>query len=352
MDGQALAWPLPGPPDCPDSTLQKIAWGVGSSAPQVRPAAEHGHTSAVQQQQHSMELSIGVISGTTATQLSSPWCNVTRKFPSPLISNSAADVVLLQVEGSPTAGNRSLSVWDVFAAKSGNIQDGSNPSVATDFYNKYKEDIALMKAMGVKNFRSAEGAHALTYCHNFGGHAPAAAAEAADLQQQQQQQQHFFVQREQQPQQQATAESNSSCQGGHDRGFIAQVTAQTAVDPSSWCTEAILSVDRSVYTQHDGVAHCTQKGACYPLTPRLSTSACRMSISWSRLIPGGVKGSALNPEGVKFYNNVFEELQKNGIEPAVTLYHWDMPQVMTCPGLLKQTLTDSSSSSSTSLDLQ
>lgn len=77
-----------------------------------------------------------------------------------------------------------------------------------------------------------------------------------------------------------------------------------------------------------------------------------MSISWSRLIPGGVKGSALNPEGVKFYNNVFEELQKNGIEPAVTLYHWDMPQVMTCPGLLKQTLTDSSSSSSTSLDLQ
>jgi hypothetical protein len=143
-----------------------------------------------QQQQHSMEMSIGAISGITATQLSSPWCNVTRTFSSPLISNSAAHVVLSQVEGSPTAGNRSLSVWDVFAAKSGNIQDGSNPSVATDFYNKYKEDIALMKAMGVKNFRSAGGARALPYCqHNYGGHSPAAAAEAADLQQQQQQ--HF-----------------------------------------------------------------------------------------------------------------------------------------------------------------
>ena len=58
------------------------------------------------------------------------------------------------MEGAPTAGNRSLSVWDVFASKPGNIQDGSNPSVATDFYHKYKEDIALMKAMGVKNFRS------------------------------------------------------------------------------------------------------------------------------------------------------------------------------------------------------
>lgn len=52
-------------------------------------------------------------------------------------------------------------MWDIFASKPGNIQDGSNPSVATDFYNKYKEDIALMKAMGVKNFRSAAAAAAL-----------------------------------------------------------------------------------------------------------------------------------------------------------------------------------------------
>jgi beta-glucosidase/6-phospho-beta-glucosidase/beta-galactosidase len=52
-----------------------------------------------------------------------------------------------------------------------------------------------------------------------------------------------------------------------------------------------------------------------------------MSISWSRLIPGGVCGSPVNPEGVKFYNSVFSELKKNGIEPAVTLYHWDLPQV-------------------------
>lgn len=52
-----------------------------------------------------------------------------------------------------------------------------------------------------------------------------------------------------------------------------------------------------------------------------------MSISWSRLIPEGVAGSPVNPEAVKFYNSVFDELKKAGIEPAVTLYHWDMPQV-------------------------
>lgn len=68
-----------------------------------------------------------------------------------------------------------------------------------------------------------------------------------------------------------------------------------------------------------------------------------MSISWSRLIPAGVKGSPLNPEGVKFYNSVFDELHKNGIEPAVTLYHWDMPQVTAGAG---QALSCSNSSDS------
>lgn len=55
---------------------------------------------------------------------------------------------------------------------------------------------------------------------------------------------------------------------------------------------------------------------------------CRMSISWSRLVPGGVKGSPPSKEGLQFYNNLFNELKKNGIEPAVTLYHWDLPEVI------------------------
>lgn len=44
-------------------------------------------------------------------------------------------------------------------------------------------------------------------------------------------------------------------------------------------------------------------------------------------MPDGVAGSKVNPDAVKFYNNVFDELKKAGIEPAVTLYHWDLPQV-------------------------
>src|SRR5690625_6258017 len=49
----------------------------------------------------------------------------------------------------------------------------------------------------------------------------------------------------------------------------------------------------------------------------------RMSISWSRLIPGG-RGE-INPEAVLFYNDVIDELIANDIEPFVNLFHFDMP---------------------------
>src|SRR5690625_546478 len=49
----------------------------------------------------------------------------------------------------------------------------------------------------------------------------------------------------------------------------------------------------------------------------------RMSISWSRLIPGG-RGE-VNQEAVTFYNNVIDELIANDIEPFVNLFHFDMP---------------------------
>jgi 6-phospho-beta-glucosidase len=52
----------------------------------------------------------------------------------------------------------------------------------------------------------------------------------------------------------------------------------------------------------------------------------RMSIAWTRILPTGT--GAVNPEGVRFYRKLFEELHKNGIQPNVTLYHWDLPQVL------------------------
>jgi beta-glucosidase len=58
----------------------------------------------------------------------------------------------------------------------------------------------------------------------------------------------------------------------------------------------------------------------------LGLSAARISLSWPRIIPQG-KGEA-NQKGIDFYNRVIDELLKKNIQPFVTLYHWDLPQVL------------------------
>ncbi|KAL5160044.1 Vicianin hydrolase [Glycine soja] len=52
----------------------------------------------------------------------------------------------------------------------------------------------------------------------------------------------------------------------------------------------------------------------------------RFSISWSRIFPKG-KG-AVNTLGVKFYNDLINEIIANGLKPFVTLFHWDLPQAL------------------------
>jgi beta-glucosidase len=106
-----------------------------------------------------------------------------------------------QIEGAHNEDGRGNSIWDVFSEK-GKIKNKDNATIATDFYHRYKEDIALAKSM------------------NF--------------------------------------------------------------------------------------------------------SVFRFSISWSRIFPKGTGN--LNPKGVEFYHNVIDECIKQGLQPWVTLYHWDLPQ--------------------------
>eukprot|EP00438_Fugacium_kawagutii_P036806 Skav208759 [mRNA] locus=scaffold1871:315200:324784:- [translate_table: standard] len=127
---------------------------------------------------------------------------VTLKFPKDFIWGSAT--AAYQIEGGAFEGGRTACIWDTFCATEGKVKNGDNGTVACDHYHRFKEDVKLMKKLGLP--------------------------------------------------------------------------------------------------------------------------AYRFSISWSRLLPTG-RGEP-NPEAVKFYSSLLDELKKAKIKPLATIYHWDLPQCL------------------------
>ena len=58
-----------------------------------------------------------------------------------------------QIEGAVAEDGRGESVWDRFCATDGKVRNGDNGSVACDFYHRYRDDVALMRELGVNAFR-------------------------------------------------------------------------------------------------------------------------------------------------------------------------------------------------------
>lgn len=62
------------------------------------------------------------------------------------------------------------------------------------------------------------------------------------------------------------------------------------------------------------------------LMKEMGMKAYRFSLSWARIIPDG--DGEINREGLDFYGRVIDELIRNGIQPFVTLYHFDLPYAL------------------------
>lgn len=82
--------------------------------------------------------------------------------------------------------------------------------------------------------------------------------------------------------------------------------------------------DGYYYPNHEAVDFYGHYKEDIKLFAEMGFKCFRTSIAWTRIFPNGDDEQA-NEEGLKFYDNLFDELLKYGIEPVVTLSHFEMP---------------------------
>jgi beta-glucosidase len=73
------------------------------------------------------------------------------KFPMNFVWGAAT--AAYQIEGAAQEDGRGRSIWDVFCKKEGAVWQGNSGDVACDHYHRYKDDIALMKSLGLQAYR-------------------------------------------------------------------------------------------------------------------------------------------------------------------------------------------------------
>ena len=66
-----------------------------------------------------------------------------------------AATAAFQIEGSPLADGAGPSIWTRFTHTPGLVANGDTGDVACDHYHRWKDDVALMRELGLKAYRSA-----------------------------------------------------------------------------------------------------------------------------------------------------------------------------------------------------
>ena len=88
--------------------------------------------------------------------------------------------------------------------------------------------------------------------------------------------------------------------------------------------EHYVCLDTELYPNHEATDFYHHWKEDIALFAEMGFRTFRMSISWSRIYPTGLEEEP-NAEGLAFYKQVFTELKANGIEPLVTIHHFDTP---------------------------
>lgn len=97
--------------------------------------------------------------------------------------------------------------------------------------------------------------------------------------------------------------------------------------PSIWDTFS--RTPGKVYAGHTGDVACDhyhRYADDVAIMADLGLAAYRFSVAWPRIQPDGT--GPVNVRGLDFYDRLTDELLAKGIDPVVTLYHWDLPQTL------------------------
>ncbi|KMY49696.1 6-phospho-beta-glucosidase [Peribacillus loiseleuriae] len=110
-------------------------------------------------------------------------------------------------------------------------------------------------------------------------------------------------------------------QGGKGISITDVMTAGTHTIPRK-ITDGVL--EGEYYPNHEGINFYARYKEDIKLFAEMGFKCFRTSIAWTRIFPKGDENEP-NEEGLQFYDDLFDELQKYGIEPVVTLSHFEMP---------------------------
>ncbi|NLC97131.1 MAG: 6-phospho-beta-glucosidase [Erysipelotrichaceae bacterium] len=130
------------------------------------------------------------------------------------------------------------------------------------------------------------------------------------------------------------ATAANQCEGGYDQG--GRGLANVDLIPHGLLRSDVMSGKRVMLDFEDGFNYPAKKAINMydhfkediALFGEMGFKTYRLSIAWSRIYPNGDELEP-NEEGIKFYENIFKECKMYGIEPLVTITHFDCPVHLT-----------------------